>query len=115
MRVLVCGSRHSDNYEVPKFISILEEYPIETIISGEAKGFDTLAKIYAKAYNIAYEGYPANWSKHGKAAGPIRNKQMLVEGKPDMVIAFLAKNSRGTANMIKQANEANIPVRIINI
>jgi hypothetical protein len=56
--------------------------------------------------------FPADWDKYGKAAGPIRNKQMLDEGKPQAVIAFsydLAR-SRGTANMVAQARDAGLPV-----
>ena len=45
----------------------------------------------------------------GLAAGPIRNKQMLVEGKPNLVIAFVWKElGPGTSNMLKQAKEAGI-------
>ena len=55
--------------------------------------------------------YPADWDTHGRGAGPIRNKQMLEEGKPDLVIAF--PGGKGTANMIGQAKEAGIPVREI--
>jgi ABC-type Fe3+-hydroxamate transport system substrate-binding protein len=114
MRLLICGSRNSDNYEIPKFIEKVNEINPSVIISGEARGFDTLAKNYARVYGIAYEGYPADWKKHGKAAGPIRNKQMLDEGKPDKVLAFLAPNSRGTRNMISQAEKAGIPVEIVD-
>lgn len=86
-----------------------------TIIEGEARGADTLAKQWAEERYLPVEKYPANWDTHGKAAGPIRNKQMLTEGKPDLVIAFLAPNSRGTANMISQAEKAGVPVKVIHV
>ena len=60
---------------------------------------------------MAALAYPANWKKHGRAAGPIRNKQMLEEAKPDLVIAF--PGGAGTANMVKQAREAGVKVEII--
>ena len=89
----------------------------DTLIHGCAKGADLLAE---QAWaNLKIEGYverfPADWVKHGKAAGPIRNKQMLDEGKPDLVIAFLAKDSRGTKNMIEQAEKAGVDVKIVDI
>lgn len=85
------------------------------IIEGGANGADFLGKVWAKWMLVPVEEFPADWNKHGKAAGPIRNKQMLDEGKPDLVIAFLAKDSRGTKNMIDQATKAGIPVKVVNI
>jgi hypothetical protein len=58
------------------------------IIHGGAKGADTLADQWAITNWVKIEEYKPNWEKHGKAAGPIRNKQMLDEGKPDLVIAL---------------------------
>jgi UDP-N-acetylmuramoylalanine-D-glutamate ligase len=57
---------------------------------------------------IPVETYEADWDTHGKAAGPIRNKRMLDEGKPDLVVAF--PGGRGTANMISQARKAGVEV-----
>lgn len=61
------------------------------------------------------EKYPADWEKYGKVAGPIRNQQMLDEGKPDVVYAFTddLSNSRGTADMCRRANKAGVPVYVI--
>lgn len=111
MRVLVCGGRDFNDYERLK--EILNYYwipvrAIDVIIHGGAIGADTLAGKYAKENNIFVERYPADWDKYGKVAGPIRNKQMLDEGKPDLVIAF--PGGKGTAHMVKIAKEANIKV-----
>ena len=82
------------------------------LVIGEAPGADTMALRWAKDSGIPVERYPAQWDKYGKSAGPIRNKQMLDEGKPDLVIAFHANisASRGTKNMISQAQAAGIQV-----
>lgn len=123
MRILVCGSRHFDDWgllcqtmdrAIPYELDG-QNYDATTIIEGGAKGADFLARVWAKYMDVPFVEYPADWKTHGKAAGPIRNQQMLVEGKPDMVIAFLAPNSRGTKHMIEIAQKANIPVNIINI
>jgi|SRR5215831_5934683 len=118
MRILVCGSRHF--WDTKLFDEVLNYYwypvrAIDVIIHGGAQGADTLADLWAESKGIYIEEYRAQWEKYGKAAGLIRNKQMLDEGKPDMVIAFLAPDSRGTANMIKQATEAGVEVKVINI
>lgn len=113
MRVLVCGSRHFSH--VPTIEGVLDDLPITEIIEGEARGVDTVAKEYGLRRNITVRAFPALWDKHGKAAGPIRNTQMLVEGKPELVVAFRGPNSRGTQNMINQAEKAGVEVRIIEI
>jgi hypothetical protein len=60
---------------------------------------------------LKVERYRADWAKHGRAAGPIRNKQMLEEGKPDLVVAF--PGGQGTANMMSQVREAGVRVMAI--
>lgn len=82
--------------------------PNVKIISGEARGVDTVAADYAVTRWTQYRGFPANWDLHGKAAGVIRNQQMLDEGKPDVVVAF--KGGRGTEHMKKIAREAGVEV-----
>ena len=88
---------------------------ITVLIEGEAKGADSLARNWAIANKIKLLMFPAQWNKYGKAAGPIRNKQMLVEGKPELVVAFLAPHSIGTRNMIAQARAANVRTIVIDL
>lgn len=130
MRVLVCGSRHFKDKDLLyntldatateyKLWAIPDEYgntlPLGMeIISGCAKGADSIAIDYAVVNWLKLYEYPADWNTYGKAAGPIRNKQMLDEGKPDLVIAFMFKDSRGTKNMVEQAEKAGVPVKVIH-
>jgi hypothetical protein len=113
MKVLVCGSRHFQDYELLK--RTLDAYTITSIVEGEARGADLLGRRYGEENGLPVYRFPADWNQYGRRAGPIRNAQMVREGRPDMVIAFLAPNSRGTQNMIDQATKAEIPVRIIDI
>ena len=115
MRLLVCGSREYENWTRIDFeLSNLLRKPT-VIIHGAAPGVDTLAGIWARRNNILEEVYPADWETYGKAAGPIRNKKMLDEGKPDVVMGFLSKDSKGTKNMIEQAKKAGVPCIIHDI
>lgn len=107
MRVLVCGGRDYAYYTT--VASVLREIKPTVIIHGGARGADYLASVWAVTHNIPEHPYPADWNKHGKAAGPIRNQQMLDEGQPDLVIAF--PGGRGTADMVKRAKKAGITVR----
>jgi hypothetical protein len=113
IRVLVCGSRHFN--DVPFIEGVLDAFSISCIIEGEARGVDKIAGAYGKRRGLDVCAFPARWDLHGKAAGPIRNTQMLKEGLPDLVIAFRGPNSRGTQNMIDQAEKAGIPTKIIDI
>ncbi len=114
MRILVCGDRNFNDYEIMQEVMFQNFYPGDILIHGDARGADRLAERTAQPY-VVVERYPADWEKYGKAAGSIRNKQMLDEGKPDLVIAFLAPNSKGTRNMIEQATKAGVEVKVINI
>jgi hypothetical protein len=113
MRVLVCGGR--DFSDVTLLRSALdahhEKSPITLLIHGAAPGADTLAGEWAEAKGIPVSPFPANWKVLGRAAGPIRNKQMLDDGRPNLVIAM--PGGRGTANMVNQAKAAGLPVKVI--
>ena len=111
MRVLVCGGR--DYQDRARACAVLDDLPRDdlTIICGAANGADSLAADWALARRAELKWFPAEWRKHGKAAGPIRNQKMLDEGKPDLMIAF--PGGRGTADMVRRAESAG--VRIIRV
>lgn len=107
---MVCGGRdYADRDTVFRVLDWMHaEKEIAVVIHGAASGADTLADAWAKARGIETMPFDAQWKKHGKSAGPIRNRQMIVSGKPDAVVAF--PGGRGTANMIDQARNAGISV-----
>jgi hypothetical protein len=110
MRVLVCGGRNY--HEGVSLFTALDAIRIDhdtlIIIQGGASGADQLAREWCVARCVPYINYPADWRTHGKKAGPIRNQQMLDDGKPDLVMAF--PGGRGTADMVRRATDANIKV-----
>jgi hypothetical protein len=110
MRVLVCGGRDfSDTHLLYDILDELHtERLIDVVIEGDARGADRIAGYWAKKNRVDLRLFPANWEKCGKKAGYLRNKQMLEEGKPDLVIAF--PGGRGTANMVKLAKDAGVEV-----
>lgn len=114
MRILVCGDRNFEDIDHMNDVMNDHFYPGDILIHGDAPGADRLSERCKQPYTEVIR-FPADWEKYGKAAGPIRNKQMLEEGKPDLVIAFLAPDSKGTKNMIEQAQKAGVDVRIIQI
>ena len=108
--VLVCGGRDFDNRDLvtSTLDRIHRERTIKLLIHGAANGADQLANDWAVAAQVSCQSYPADWLKLGRAAGPARNKQMLVEGKPHLVVAF--PGGRGTANMVRQAKQMGVEV-----
>lgn len=82
------------------------------ILCGEAKGADTYGKQWALSRNHDVASFPANWDKHGKAAGMIRNQEMIDDA--DELIAFWDGVSRGTADVVRRAEKKGIPITIIN-
>lgn len=128
-RILVCGGRHygtrttEDGYTAPNIqeieslnsvldslLSIYEGNIL--IIHGVAKGADSLAGAWATKNSVEQLKYPAQWSKYGKAAGFLRNTEMLELGKPDLVVAF--PGGTGTDMMCKIASAAGVEVRRID-
>lgn len=112
-RVLVCGGRNYDDQATVNRVldSLLPD--LQLLIHGCATGADTCAQRWAtrkleEGADILVDRYPADWKRHGKSAGPIRNVQMLVHGKPDLVVAF--RGGRGTENMVTRAIAAGVTV-----
>ena len=112
VRILVCGGRSfSDSFIVSSTLNVLTHgYDNITIIHGGATGADELADVWASRRGATVEKYPADWSL-GKAAGPIRNRLMLREGDPSIVVAFAG--GRGTEDMVKQATKKNYGMHIL--
>lgn len=114
MRVIVCGSRTWTDREAmnDRLIELLEHDDL-TIIEGGARGADLLASRWAHHAGVPCEEYPADWERHGRSAGPIRNRKMLDTGA-DLVIAFRsAGKSRGTDDMIRESKRRGIPVEVV--
>lgn len=103
MNVIVAGSRTiTDRIFIEDNLNALScEFEFTKVITGGCKGVDTLAHEWAKRREIKTEIYWPEWDKYGKAAGPMRNRIMALQG--DILIAFWDNYSRGTKNMMDQA------------
>lgn len=112
MKLLVCGSRdYPDNRYIARCIHYLHAtYGITAMCHGGARGADTIAGEVAAKLGIPCRVFPADWKNNGKAAGPIRNIEMLEVFEPDMVLAFPIGESRGTYHMIDIAKKAGVKV-----
>ena len=124
IRIIVCGGRdYADRARVTEVLGSLHlSRGINLIIHGGAGHFfdpepnrranrwvgaDKMAGEWAREMGIPVTECPADWERHGKSAGPIRNRQMLAM-VPDMVVAF--PGGKGTAHMTRIAREAGVEV-----
>lgn len=87
------------------------DFSIVQVVHGGARGADQIAGYLCKELDIPVKEYPADWKKHGRKAGPIRNQQMLNEEAIDEVWAFWL-GSPGTRDMIDRAFKAGILVKV---
>lgn len=114
--LLVSGGRDFNNYQLLKdkldyYLSQKNKEDV-VLLSGHARGADTLAEYYANEKRIKVEIFPANWDEYGKSAGFIRNAEMI--NKADALIAFWDGKSKGTKHAIDLARKKNIRVVIVN-
>ena len=115
-RVIIAGSRQFNNYGLlsAKCDGILSQKRMThkiVIISGTARGADTLGEQYARERGYNLRQFPADWDQFGKSAGYRRNCQMAENA--DALIAFWDGQSAGTRHMIEIARERNLAIRII--
>lgn len=114
MRLLICGDRNWENFSlIYKHLALEKALHDElVVIEGGAKGADTLARKAATVLGIPVLEYKAQWDRYGRAAGPVRNQEMLDVGKPDLVWAFHndLERSKGTKDMVTRAENAGVLV-----
>lgn len=112
-RVGVTGGRNYSDMETVQGVMwrLSVEDPDTRIISGGASGADRMCELAAHEIGLGVQMFRANWTEHGRAAGPIRNQEMVDSGL-DLLIAF--PGGRGTADMVRRARAAGVPVEEVN-
>ena len=112
MRTIIAGGR----YFVPTALDtcildrLWELMPITTVLSGMQCGADRFGGQWAAARGISVLLFPADWTQWGRAAGPIRNKEMAAAA--DALVAF--PGDRGTANIIREAYDHDLVVATVD-
>ena len=114
MKTIIAGGREiTDHRKIFRAIAMARDagWEISEVVSGCCRGVDTIAAEAAGRKGVHVEPFPANWDKHGKAAGIIRNRQMAEYA--DALIAIWNGKSRGTRNMIEQAGKMGLRVFVV--
>ena len=110
MKVIIAGSRDITDYSLVKEAIKEANLEITEVVSGCARGVDSLGEYWAQENNIPVKRFPADWEGLGRAAGVIRNGQMAEYG--EALIAIKYPNSIGTNDMIRKAKRNNLVVFI---
>ncbi len=110
MRIVVSGSRHiTDDRAVEKILSSYIAVK-DLVITGGCRGVDKIAHDYARRYFADTEVFEADWDANGKAAGPIRNREMMRDA--GMLVAIWDGKSRGAKNAIDEARKQLVETHI---
>jgi len=116
LKVIVAGGRDFNDYELlkEKLLKVLINYDFKDveIVSGSARGADSLGERFAKEFGCNLKMFPAEWEKWGKSAGYRRNAEMAKYG--DACVCFWDGKSKGTKHMIDLATKEGINLRVIN-
>jgi len=109
MKYIIAGSRNFDDYLLLE--KTLNSINITEIVCGEAKGADTLGKLYADKNSIKVESFKPDWERFGKKAGMLRNEEMGIYA--DGAVIFWDGVSRGTKHMIEFMRKQKKPLKIV--
>ena len=113
MKVAVVGSREFTDYQLMRRIlnKIATIIEIDAIVSGGARGADTLAEKYANEHHIKTIIFPAEWDKYGNRAGFLRDEKIVKSS--DVVVAFWDGKSKGTQHTINLGHKHGKKVIVI--
>ena len=114
-KIVIAGSRNFNDYEkaeifIKTCLEQIKPFRCLIIMSGNCSGADQIGEKFAEKHGCKIERYEAKWKQFGKAAGPIRNREMAE--KCDAVICFWDGKSKGTASMIRYAKKIEKPLFI---
>lgn len=111
MKTIIAGSRSLENLRLDQIDKVVKGsgFTITEVVSGAARGIDTLGEWWAERNGIPVVKFPADW-RRGRSAGPVRNSQMA--NYADALVAIWDGVSRGTAHMIQEARAEGLKVHV---
>lgn len=113
MKTIIAGSRTVNNYDIVSRYIDRCPWDITEVVSGTARGVDRMGEKWSEKNGISVARFPADWDKHGKSAGFIRNEEMAKYA--DALMAVRRNKSNGTTHMIETALEYNLQMFVVNL
>lgn len=112
-RILACGSRTwTDKHRITTILGRFWTDHEAVLIHGDCRGADRIAGQVGHEFGWTVIPVPADWKRHGRKAGFVRNVQML-DMQPTRVIAFVRGESRGTMHTVNEARKRGITVHLV--
>lgn len=110
MRLIIAGSRtiRLSEDQICTYLNSHNIQEVTEVVCGMAFGVDDSGKQWADNYSIPVAPFPANWDKHGKSAGHIRNKEMAEHA--EALLLIWDGESRGSKNMKETMLKLGKPV-----
>ena len=112
MKTIIAGSRTITDYGLVIDAVRDSGFEIHEVVCGMARGVDLLGKRWAQDYGVDVKEFPADWNRHGKKAGFLRNLEMAEYA--DALVA-VTSGSLGTAHMIDIARAKGLKVFVSNV
>ena len=114
VKIIIAGSRDFDDYALlkEKLDKAKAHFGTFEVVSGKARGADSLGERYARENDLPIAEFPADWDTHGKSAGYKRNADMA--DYADGCIVFWDGESKGTKHMIDLATKKGIKLAVVN-
>jgi hypothetical protein len=113
VRTIIAGSRSVTDYAVVEEAVRASGFEVTSTLCGCARGVDKRGAEWAAENHLPTVHYPADWKKHGKSAGIIRNEEMAANA--DALVAVWDGKSPGTAHMIGAAKRRGLKVYVHDV
>lgn len=108
MKVIVAGSREGFTYEEVDDAILASGFVVTEVVSGGAACVDHHGELWAQLHGVPWHRMPADWNRHGRSAGPIRNSGMGEYG--DALVVLIKDNSSGSSDMLRKMQKLGKPV-----
>jgi hypothetical protein len=113
LKTIIAGSRDITDINIVVKAVADSGFQITEVVSGTARGVDRLGEEWATLQKVPIKRFPADWNKHGKSAGYLRNKEMAEYA--DQAIVVILNGSKGSTHMANLAKSNNLPTFVVNL
>lgn len=108
MKTIIAGSRTIEDYDALQRVMARIDFTIDEVVSGGCWGVDLMGERWARENGIPVRQFAADWAKHGRTAGELRNREMAQYA--DALVILWDGKSPGASCMMREASKAGIEI-----